>query len=774
MPDQELLPIKVILPHEDFLVRDEPGGAQRKIFGEVTDQVRAALARELDDLAASYRDEFALQPQVPAVAKVRLKRDALAKSHRPDRILSAETCPIIGVGTFRELFIRVTPSGLTSLRTRIGTDKSREATANISTFEGFSNVGIEDRLGVSESAAIDLIKRRVDEDGVFKVQLFDHHDPRINEAVFSDFRRWLKMIGADIKNSVQYAPSITVHEVVAKGDQFLEIVRHRGIRSASVLPRYTSLRQRSIPVPGATIPFPNSPEPGHDYPRVAVVDSGISPNCTAIGPWIVARENYVAPAEQNQEHGTFVAGIILFGPTINALNFDPGEPCLLVDVATLPNSDASRGPTGDLTETDLVTILREVVPKYRDLVRVWNLSLGSEHMCSDSSFSDLAKALDAIQRENDVQFVVATGNFEQPPFRSWPPQPGLGDNDRICPPADSVAALTIGSLAHAEAIQSVVGVNEPSPFTRRGPGPSYVVKPDMVTYGGNCDPAGNYQTTGIRSLDPAARIAEDVGTSFAAPFATSLLANVIHAIDPPPSLNLAKALVIHSAGIESLGWTSTSGEDIKYVGFGLPDGAEAVLFTTQSAATLVFEDTLLPGHHLELDPFPYPACLIKDGKSFGTIRMTLVYDPPLDSNFGLEYCRANVNASLGTFRVDRDTGEVRYQREVLPDPILHGRGYEEDLVKFGFKWCPVKNYRRVLKRGVTADYWRLRVELLHRHDESQQPQRFALVVTVLGDAGQPVYDDMVKGLRIYSTQDLQLKAAIRQRLQVRAASGPQS
>ena len=87
-------------------------------------------------------------------------------------------------------------------------------------------------------------------------------------------------------------------------------------------------------------------------------------------------------------------------------------------------------------------------------------------------------------------------------------------------------AVTVGSLAHAQAIQSVVRVNEPSPFTRKGPGPSYIVKPDIVTYGGNCDHAGNYQTTGIRSLDPVAQIAEDVGTSFAAPFATSLLANV--------------------------------------------------------------------------------------------------------------------------------------------------------------------------------------------------------------------------------------------------------
>ena len=189
MPDQELLPIKVVLPHEDFLVRDEPGGLPDASCGEVTAQVRAAFARNLTISPPRTAISF-VQPRVPAVAKVRLKRDALAKSHRPDCILSPQTCPIIGVGTFRELFIRVTPSGLASLRTRIRTDSSREAQANISTLEAFSTVGIEDSLGV-RAQAIDLIKRRVDEDGVLKVQLFDHHDPRINQAVFHDFRRWL-------------------------------------------------------------------------------------------------------------------------------------------------------------------------------------------------------------------------------------------------------------------------------------------------------------------------------------------------------------------------------------------------------------------------------------------------------------------------------------------------------------------------------------------------------------------------------------------------------
>lgn len=766
MPDNDLLPIKVLLPQADFQVKDEGGGSARKVFDEVTDQVRQAMADQVERLEASLTEEFGSDPQVPAVAKVTLKPEALAKSHRPSRILSDDTCPIIGVGTFRELFVRATPHGLSSLREKIRTDQTREGIANISTLVELTAVTVEDRLAVTTSDQIAPIMRRVDIDGLIKVQLFDHRDGQINSAVLANFQAWLASLGAQLRRSMQYTPSMTVHEVSVRGDQLTELVRHRGIRAATVMPRYTALRQRSIPVTGVEVPILSPPNTKQEYPTVGVIDSGVSPACLPISPWVMATEQYVATGEENHDHGTFVAGIIAFGAQTNPLpGFDPGGPCLILDVAALPNGDPTRGTTGVLSETELVTILQELIPRYRDRVRVWNLSLGSQDLCDVTSFSDLAKALDAIQRENDVQFVIAAGNIDQPPFRSWPPNNGYGDLDRICSPADSACAFTIGSIAHVQNLGSVVSVNEPSPFSRKGPGAAYLVKPEIVSYGGNCDSSGNYLATGIRSLDPSAALSEDIGTSFATPFVTALLANVAGAIETPPSLNLLKCLVVHSATTDCLGWASSSPDDIKYVGFGRPAGLDGVLFATQSAATLIFEDELEPGFHKELDHFPYPACLIKAGKFTGSIRMTLAYDPPLDPNYGLEYCRANVDASLGTMRLDEETGELSYHGEVPPEHHLRGPAYEEDLVKFGFKWCPIKSYRRSMPRGVKAHHWKLRVALLHRHDQAPLRQKFALAITIQGTPGQPVYDDTIQALRAFQTQDLQLRATVRQRIQ---------
>ncbi|MGH9194782.1 MAG: hypothetical protein ACRD1T_03470, partial [Acidimicrobiia bacterium] len=111
---------------------------------------------------------------------------------------------------------------------------------------------------------------------------------------------------------------------------------------------------------------------------------------------------------------------------------------------------------------------------------------------------------------------------------------------------------------------------------------------------------------------------------------------------------------------------------INYYGFGRPGSFMAMVEASRSSATLVFEDVVYPGSRFVVDPFPYPSCLIRDGKSGGHIRMTLVYNPPLDADFGLEYCRTNMSASLGTWgpKVDQQTGEMFYVRQVPPDPSL--------------------------------------------------------------------------------------------------------
>ena len=756
----ELLPIKVVLPNPDRHVRIQPGGSDRKVFGTVDAGIRNGLAREItivaNSLAVSPQDRASAE--LPSVAKVRLKPEALAKSHRPTRLLTQETCPVIGVGAFNELYVRATTRGLRRLREAILSDRSVEGVANISTIDGIQPVSVEDKLAGIAGPEGELRLERAEK---IKIILFDHHDPAIDRAIEQDFVEYAVSAGFDTPVELDYAPGLKVWVLNPRNHSVSRLLQHRGVRSAGVVPRFFPLLRASSPISATPRTGLSIPQPGRDYPTVGIVDSGVSETCEPLLPWVIAADAYVTYSERNTSHGTFVGGLVAFGSVLNAAGVvDSGEPCQIVDVIAIPNDDATLGDVGTLDETQLVAILREVVPKFKDRVKVWNLSLGSEEICTDHQFSDLGKALDALQSEHGVQFVIAAGNYEDVPFRSWP-SPPLGESDRICSPADSVLGVTVGALAQAQAPNSVVPINHPSPFSRRGPGPAYGVKPELVHYGGNCDPTGGFLTTGMRSLFTDGRDAEDIGTSFATPIVSSLLSNVFHSIQPPPTPQLAKALVIHAAEYP----LSRSAGDANYFGFGKASSLGRVLFATQSSATLIFEDVLIPGHDLELDPFPFPACLSIGGRSRGRIKMTLVYSPPLDANYGLEYCRANVTASLGTVG-SGPRGNLKYTRQAHPD-AHHSRGAtEEDLIKHGLKWWPTKRYSRDIVRGIDSVHWRLTVDLLHRAGDKPQPQPFALIVTIEGNDDDPVYDDLVTALRPYASNDLALRASVRQSFRI--------
>ena len=116
---------------------------------------------------------------------------------------------------------------------------------------------------------------------------------------------------------------------------------------------------------------------------------------------------------------------------------------------------------------------------------------------------------------------------------------------RITSPADSVLGVTVGSISHIDYPAKGPGKNCPSPFSRHGAGPNYIIKPDFVHFGGTCFTDLSHQA-GIRSVSLNGS-AEDIGTSFATPLVSRSLAQVHHHITPTPSPVLARALLTHHA-----------------------------------------------------------------------------------------------------------------------------------------------------------------------------------------------------------------------------------
>jgi len=269
---------------------------------------------------------------------------------------------------------------------------------------------------------------------------------------------------------------------------------------------------------------------------------------------------------------------------------------------------------------------------------------------------------------------------------------------------------------------------------------------------------------GVVSLDGSGHVAEAIGTSFATPLVASTLANVREGITEPTSRNLAKALLVQSAAFRS---GPIIANHLRYRGFGIPGEIDEILTCAPWQATLILEPEIPPNRRIfAREDFPIPACFRRaDGRVEGEFLMTLVYDPPLDVSAGAEYCQVNVDVSLGTFDPGPN-GKLEHKSKIPLEPKDYSRLYERHLVEYGFKWSPVKVYRKQM-RATSGVRWRLTLRAMYRAGLVEAvPQNAALVITLFDPKRKkPVYNDVVTAMSRsgWVTQDLKVDERIRAR-----------
>ncbi len=488
--------------------------------------------------------------------------------------------------------------------------------------------------------------------------------------------------------------------------------------------------------------------------------------------WIVGRESTVAPQYRNDEHGTFVAGLVCWGAALNPnVTGIDASPCAIFDLQVLPNDDPSRGDTDSIGEQELLVTLETALKAHANEFKVWNLSLGTDKLCSLDEFSEFAEELDNLQEKYQVSFVISAGNYDSPPLLSYPREKAQVELGRITTPADSVLGIAVGSISHVDYKKNGPREHEPSAFSRHGAGPNYVIKPDLVHYGGACSTDAVHQS-GIRSVNTAGSV-EDLGTSYATPLVSHTLAQIYHQITPTPTPVLARALLTHHARDPRTQSRVPDGEE-NYFGFGLPAPVPYCLECTPYSSTLVFDEALRPGFFLEWDDFPYPASLRRKGRYFGEIWMTVAFAPARGARWGSEYCETHIDAHFGVYRdkVARDTGEVisKFEGLVPPEHKNPGLLYESYQVAHLRKWAPVRTYHGNLGEGGKAgNRWRLKVQLLARHGiddgDALLAQPFSLIITIADpEKKAPIYDEMTQILlNRFKSQNLAVRARARVR-----------
>ena len=119
--------------------------------------------------------------------------EAAAKSHRPEQLFSAQSCPIIGGGRLGELFVKATPEGLDRLADIIENNTSDQMTKELSCVETIEPVTPLYRRGGLE--ATDVLRRspRGKHGFITRVGLFnfgaDSDQPKLVEDFESTCRK---------------------------------------------------------------------------------------------------------------------------------------------------------------------------------------------------------------------------------------------------------------------------------------------------------------------------------------------------------------------------------------------------------------------------------------------------------------------------------------------------------------------------------------------------------------------------------------------------------
>ncbi|MPL89554.1 hypothetical protein SDC9_35590 [bioreactor metagenome] len=742
------LPIKFFQKRQKDERNTEGGG------GNLPKWVNVQNAREksifirqaLGDLSESLIKKVERNNYIPSIIKLKLNSNALAKTYRKEiGALFNISNKLNTIGISGEDIVLIKIDNVNDLQ--IIAEKIANADSK---FPSKSTI-----IGLSAVIGIEEFKPQINIEPsgntIYKVKLFNYGDTSLNIVLAKEFEKYCKKYQLDF-SATSYTSELNIYRINGMStDAFEDLKDFDGIQLVTEMPTYDiTLDELTEEI---TIPV-KQPKAGVDYPIVGVLDTGIA-NIPHLQPWL-HNENitYYPDEDVDKSHGTFVAGVLLYGDELEGKEYTGFEGCKLLEAIVMPNTKKQQ-----ITEEELIQQIRDAISRNND-VKVWNLSLGTSHEADISEFSDFAKALDEIQEQNNVLICKSAGNCTN--FKLNAPV------SRIAKSADTVRGLVVGSLTHDKNETDIADKHNPSPFSRIGRGPSHLIKPDVVHIGGNAglDASNNVILNPVKSFSPNGQIAKQVGTSFSTPRIAAITSGLDAMLNESFNPTLLKALIIHSAKYPEE-MKMPIADKIRYTGFGLPSNSKDILFNEPNEITLILQDTLERGNFIEILDFPFPQSMIDDdGYFYGEISATLVTDPILDVSQGAEYCQSNIEVMLGTYdeKTTRDTTKSRIKNPIGAKGrknILAMDNYstkaskdldtpfatERMLIAYSGKYQPIKKWNVSLDEFRDANkekflhspkHWYLKLEGEYRsvteekcEKEDRIPsQEFCLVITI--------------------------------------------
>lgn len=438
---------------------------------------------------------------IPLTIGVEIIIEAIAKTHRDpiENLFSSKFEKLSSVGFSPTNFLLFPVDKLEHIKnakTIFETpEKNSKAVSSIKSIEKYKPF-IEKDLSINDE---------------IKIKFIDYRNKEIQKKVETKFENFCRNKKINFQKCF-YAPSLKIYKInkVTK-DSLDQIVNLDGILSISSMPKYEITLEKEDFY--ETVPI-KKPINGKRYPIVGILDSGIAKN-KYLAPWIIDGYSPYDDAELDKSHGTFVAGVLIYGRDFLKCLDSLTNTCNIFDAAVISDDNL-----GIVDEYELLDNIREVIELKSNEIKIWSLSLGSNKEAHTEIFSDFAISLDYIQDKENVIIVKSAGNCNN--FENNLPV------SRISESSDSVRSIVVGSIAHYKNQTDFAKINHHSPFSRVGPGPQGIVKPDLVHYGGNSGLSndGVRIDTGIPSFDIAGRIVKKIGTSFSTPQISAILADL--------------------------------------------------------------------------------------------------------------------------------------------------------------------------------------------------------------------------------------------------------
>lgn len=516
-----------------------------------------------------------------------------------------------------------------------------------------------------------------------------------------------------------------------------------------------------------------------DAPLIGIIDSGVNdhPLIADILVGAIGVPDTLGTAD-DFGHGTRVAGIATFGDLrgqLAAATLDRGARLCSAKVVD------HRGafPDRRLTPRQMREAISRLNTDYG--CRIFVIALGDARRIYDGGkVGPWAATLDELVRELDVVIIVSAGN--RPPRSGNRIEQAVTDYpgyltepaNRLCEPAGAMNVVTVGALSHGDGIgprvADNVGVrpitlaNEPSPFSRAGPGLRGAIKPDVVDMGGTLiyDPVvmalrGGDQLAeaGIMSLHyrSADRLfAAGSGTSYSAPLVAFKAAQILGRF-PEASANLVRALLAGSATVpaEARAKLQLLGPDAEQAicGHGVVD-LERAAFSDDARVVLYAEDELAVDH-FAVYQIPIPEAFQTE-RGRRTIRVSLAYDPPV------RHTRRDYAGLTMGFRLIRGCQPNLIFEHFRRRTVAEGR-FPDMAARFNCGLEPGPTFREksslqtataTFQRDVSiyGDTYHLVVRCAGGWAEEVANQAFAVVVEIAHEAEVRLYERMRQRVRV--------------------------